>query len=193
MSPRQIVAGIGFLLIVTTWSGGALIGQRWEPGGGAALAQRLADQPISFTGSLVDTPSLGSLQNRHAVYVPAYASIRLGSGKGKVDLASTLSIHNTSQQGALVVIRADYFDTSGNLIHRYIAEPIAVRPLGTVEAFVPVEDTRGGTGANFVVEWAAEGPLAEPIIEAVMMGSQGTQGYSFTSRGKHMRVIRSDP
>ena len=130
MSPRQIVAGIGFLLIVTTWSGGALIGQRWE-GGGAALAQGLADQPISFTGSLVDTPSLGSLQNRHAVYVPAYASIRLGSGKGKVDLASTLSIHNTSQQGALVVIRADYFDTSGNLIHRYIAEPIAVRPLGT--------------------------------------------------------------
>jgi hypothetical protein len=28
--------------------------------------------------------------------VPAYSSIRLGSGRGKVDLATTLSIHNTS-------------------------------------------------------------------------------------------------
>jgi hypothetical protein len=73
--------------------------------------------------------------------------------------------------------------TSGTLVHRYVPEPIAVRPLGSVEAFVPAEDTRGGTGANFVVEWAAEQPMPTPLIEAVMIGVTGTQGYSFVSRG----------
>src|SRR4029077_4579502 len=56
----------------------------------------------------------------------------------------------------------------------------------SVESFVPAEDTRGGTGANFVVEWAASGQITEPLIEAVMIGTTGTQGYSFTSRGKTM-------
>jgi len=128
------------------------------------------------------------LSAHQAVYVPAYSSIRLGSGKGKVDLATTLSIHNTSERTALIVLRADYFDTSGNLIRSYAPEPLVVRPFGTVEAFVPVEDTRGGSGANFIVEWAAEGSTVEPLIEAVMVGSSGTQGYSFVSRGKPANV-----
>ncbi|MDF3063050.1 MAG: hypothetical protein K0S06_3159 [Microvirga sp.] len=148
-----------------------------------ALAQAPADHPASFRGSLVLPPSTHRLSIRQTVNVPAYSSIRLGSGRGKVDLAATLSIHNTSQEIALVLLRADYFDTSGTLIHRYVPEPIAVRPLGSVEAFVPAEDTRGGTGANFVVEWAAEKPIPTPIVEAVMIGVTGTQGYSFVSRG----------
>jgi len=60
------------------------------------------------------------------------------------------------------------FDTSGHLIRSYVANPLVVRPLGTVEAFVPVEDTRGGSGANFIVEWAGEGPTTEPLIETPM-------------------------
>jgi hypothetical protein len=116
--------------------------------------------------------------------VAAYSSIRLGSGRGQLNFATTLGIHNTSQDRPLVLLRADYFDTSGTLIHRYVTDPIAIKPLGSVEAFVPVEDTRGGTGANFVVEWAAGGPVSEPLVEAVMIGSLGTQGYSLVSRGK---------
>ena len=94
---------------------------------------------------------------RHTVYVAAYSTVRLGGGKGKVDLATTLTIHNTSEKSPLILLRADYFDTAGNLLHHYLPSPIAIRPLGSVETFVPAEDTRGGTGANFVVEWAAEG------------------------------------
>jgi hypothetical protein len=66
----------------------------------------------------------------------------------------------------LVLLRVDYFGTAGKLLHPYLAASIAVRPLGSVQAFVPAEDTRGGTGANFIVEWAAEGPITEPLIEA---------------------------
>ena len=114
--------------------------------------------------------------------------MRLGSGKGKVNFATTLIIHNTSEKIPLILLRADYFDTAGNLLHNYLPSPIAIRPLGSVETFVSADDTRGGTGANFVVEWAADGEITEPLIEAVMIGVIGTQGFSFTSRGKTMTI-----
>ena len=41
-------------------------------------------------------------------------------------------------------------------------------------------------GANFIVEWSAEGLITDPLIEAVMVGSLGAQGFAFTSRGKPM-------
>ena len=154
----------------------------------AARAQTAADHPAAFTGSLTELPSLERLRIRHSVYVAAYSTVRLGGGKGKLDLATTLTIHNTSEERPLILLRVDYFGTAGNLLHRYLASPIAVRPLGSVETFVPAEDTRGGTGANFVVEWAAEGQITEPLIEAVMVGTLGAQGFSFTSRGKTMTI-----
>lgn len=186
MKLYQIMVGPGLaLLIACPW-------QDRQPGRlvGAALAQTPADHPASFTGSLTSRPASLPLSARQTVYVPAYSSIRLGSGKGKVDLATTLSIRNTSQETALVILRADYFDTSGALIHSYVRDPIAVRPLGTVEAFVPAEDKRGGSGANFLVEWAADGPITEPLIEAVIVGNSGTQGYSFVSRGKVANMLQ---
>ena len=154
----------------------------------SARAQTAADSPAAFTGALTELPTLERLRIRHTVYVAAYSTVRLGSGKGKVDLATTLTIHNTSEKSPLILLRVDYFGTAGNLLHRYLASPIAIRPLGSVETFVPAEDTRGGTGANFVVEWAADGQITEPLIEAVMVGTIGTQGFSFTSRGKTMTI-----
>jgi hypothetical protein len=53
----------------------------------------------------------------------------------------------------LIVLRVDYIDTAGNLLHNYLTSAVAIRPFGLAETFVPAEDTRGGTGANFVVEW----------------------------------------
>ena len=67
-----------------------------------------------------------------------------------------------------------------------MAKPVAIRPLGSAETFVQAEDTRGGTGANFVVEWGTDAQITEPLIEAVMVGTMGAQGFSFTSRGKPM-------
>jgi hypothetical protein len=151
----------------------------------AAQAQTADDYPTSFTGSLVE-PSLDRVAIRRTVYVAAYSTVRLASGKLKVHLATTLSIQNTSEERPLNILRLDYFDTAGNLIHRYLPKPIAIRPFGTVEAFVPAENTRGGTGANFIVEWSADGLITDPLIEAVMVGVHGAQGFSFTSRGKAM-------
>ena len=47
---------------------------------------------------------------------------------------------------------------------------------------------RGGTGANFVVDWAATGEIAEPAVEALMVGSVGAGHYAFISQGRPIRI-----
>ena len=186
MSRRVIVVLFGTLLVGAIWVVRPIINSQTIPVVSSALAQTRADPQAAFTAPLTEVPPLKSLRTRQTVYVAAYSTVRLGAGKGKIDLATTLTVNNTSEKEPLILLRIDYFGTAGNLIHSYLAAPIAIRPLGSAETFVPAEDTRGGTGANFIVEWAAVGQITEPLIEAVMMGTTGTQGYSFTSRGKAM-------
>ena len=185
MSRRVLVIIFATMLVV-----GAIWAVRPQtiPVVSSALAQTAADSPAAFTGPLTELPSLQVLSTRQTVYVAAYSTVRLASGKAKVNLATTLTIHNTSEMNPLILLRVDYFDTAGKLLHHYLTSAVAIRPLGSAETFVPAEDTRGGTGANFVVEWAADGAITEPLIEAVMLGTIGTSGYSFTSRGTTMTI-----
>ena len=54
---------------------------------------------------------------------------------------------------------------------------------------MPTTDVRGGTGANFVVDWAATGEIAEPVVEALMVGSVGTGHYAFISQGRPIKFV----
>ena len=154
---------------------------------GAEEARSASDAPFAaFSESLTTVPQ-APLATHGLVYVPAFSSVHMGGGRTRLDLAVTLSIHNTSESDSLVLDRIDYFNTSGNLVQRYVEQPIALRPFGTVEVFIPADDVRGGTGANFLVSWAAVQHISEPAVQAVMVGNVGTAGYSFTSSGKPIR------
>jgi hypothetical protein len=131
-----------------------------------------------FSASLTAVPEI--LTNRGDVYVPVFSTIRIGAGLTKLNLAVTLSIHNASDSEPLVINRIDYFDTSGTLIQQYVSKPVALRPFGTVEIFIAADDVRGGTGANFLVTWAAKGSIAEPVVEAVVGNFMGTGGVAFS-------------
>src|SRR5207253_2664329 len=63
------------------------------------------------------------------------------------------------------------------------------KPFSTVEVFVPTTDVRGGTGANFVVDWAATGEIAEPVVEALMLGGLGSGHYAFISQARPIKVV----
>ncbi len=152
---------------------------------------RPSDPIHLFRTSLADAGPTGA-EVRRTVYVPAYSSIRMMSGRSRVNLATTLSIHNTSREKLLVLGRVDYHDTDGKLVQAYLDGPVALKPLATVEMFVAGEDRRAGTGANFVVDWAADGPISEPVVEAVMIGTQGTATYSFVSQGRPELIIRPE-
>jgi hypothetical protein len=85
--------------------------------------------------------------------------------------------------------RIAYFDTEGKLVESYLKAPIALKPFATVEVFIATSDVRGGTGANFVVDWAATGEIAEPAVEALMVGSVGPGHYAFISQGRPVRIV----
>ena len=129
MSRRVLVMLFSIVLVGAIWAVRPMINSQTIPLVSAAQAQTAADYPASFTGSLTELPSLERLAIRHTVYVAAYSTVRLGGGKGKVDLATTLSIHNTSEERPLILLRVDYFGTAGNLASPLLAKPHRDPPL----------------------------------------------------------------
>lgn len=123
------------------------------------------------------------------VYVPAYSSIFFADTEQTWDLAVTVSIRNTDAANPIIIKSARFYDTHGNLVTDYVSEPLELGPLGTGNLVLERTDDRGGVGANFVVDWAAETEALEPVIESVMISTAGTQGLGFTSPGK---VISGD-
>jgi hypothetical protein len=148
-----------------------------------------SDPLVLFASSLTEVPIGATPTIQAAVYVPAYSHIRAGSGRGRVDLATTLSIHNSSRDTSIVLKSVTYHNTEGELVQSYLGRPAALRPLGTMEVPVPGDDLRGASGANFIVHWASASPVTEPVIEAVMIGVVGTTGYSFVSQGRSLRTL----
>jgi hypothetical protein len=136
-----------------------------------------------FAESLTELPRDPSIL-RGRVYVPAHSSLLVREGNTRLDLSVTLSIHNTSEKGTLVIERIDYFNVAGRLIDKYLPRMIALKPYGAIQIVVPEQDIRGGLGANFVVDWSSPQTIDEPIIEAVMIGGRGTQGHTFVSVGR---------
>ena len=122
-------------------------------------------------------------------YVPVYSSVSMSQGKTRADFSVTLSVHNASETRPLVLWRIAYFDTAGKLVESYLKAPVALKPFSTIEVFIPTTDIRGGTGANFVVDWAATGEIAEPVVEALMVGSLGAGHYAFTTQGRPLKVV----
>ena len=118
------------------------------------------------------------------VYVPAYSEIFFGQGERTTELGVTLAIHNTDLGESIILQSVRYYDTDGQPVQTCVDEPVSVAPLATTGFLVEDEDTTGGRGANFIVEWVAEHPVHEPIIEAIMVSTRGTQGISIISPGR---------
>jgi hypothetical protein len=158
-----------------------------------ALAIPAAAQPKpnieqGFADSLTAMPK-EELSVSGGFYVPAYSSVAMSQGKLRVDFSVTLSVHNASETQPLVVRRIAYFDTAGKMVESYLKSPVAVKPLASVSVFIPTDDVRGGTGANFIIDWAATGEIAEPVVEALMVGGVANAHYAFVSQGRPTRTI----
>lgn len=118
-----------------------------------------------------------------AIFVPAYSEIYIAESR-TVELAVTLSIHNTDFENPIILTSVRYYDTQGQLRREYLTEPQRLGPLASTDFFVDAGEQTGGVGTNFVVEWIAEQPVYEPIVEALMLSTSGTQGLSFASPGR---------
>jgi hypothetical protein len=117
------------------------------------------------------------------VYVPVYSHIyHFNSKDDVINLSATLSIRNTDLTNSIIITAVRY----------YIKTPSELRSMASTDFLVESDDTSGGIGANFLVEWVSEQAVFEPVIEAVMISTVSTQGISFLSPGRVVKRYNED-
>lgn len=116
-------------------------------------------------------------------YLPIYSHIYHIQEHRTFDLTITISIRNVSMTDSVYILSADYYNTIGDNIRRYLKNPIYLKPMETIEIIIEEQDIEGGSGANFVFDWAIKNVKNPPLFEAVMISTDGQQGISFTTRG----------
>ena len=150
----------------------------------AGVAGPLFAERASPTSTMTCTAGEAAHTWGQKLYVPAYSHIYYQNQKRRYLLAVTLSIRNTDERQALQVTSTRYVGAEGRVLKEFVETPIRLGPLASTEFFVDEHDKSGGLGASFLVEWVAEQPVHAPVVEAVMVGTAGTQAISFVSPGR---------
>lgn len=140
----------------------------------------LSDQAWSTTSDI-------RISKGQTVYVPAYSNIYSGPKKNPYQLATMLSIRNVDPASGFKITAIEYYDNDGRFIRKYLDSPMNLGPLGSHHVYVEEKDTKGGFGANFIVRWSADKNINAPIIECLMIGATGGQGFSWVSPGQEIR------
>jgi hypothetical protein len=167
--------------------------------------------PSGDPGSTVDPPSshLDSLSRAspapadrgaptkrvrsQTLYVPAYSHIYIRDAQRSMNLATTLSIRNTSPDAPLTLSTIEYYDSNGDPVRAYLDTARTLGPLASTYVVVETDDIRGGVGANFLVRWHADTPVPPPVVETVMITTESTQGISFRSSARVLYEERASP
>jgi len=139
---------------------------------------------LSFTPPAAQSSGIGiDISQSQTVYVPIYSHI-YSKGGDPFLLEATLSIRNSDPQRSIDISSVSYYNTKGELVEKFLQGPLTLGPLETTAFLVEKSDTRGGSGANFIVAWRSDQPVYEPIIEAVMIGTAKGYGFAFKSIGR---------
>lgn len=141
----------------------------------AAATARADDAPPLSTG--------------RSLYLAIYSHLYHGDLDGRGNPSQTLlsahvSIRNTDARSTIKVVSARYYDTEGRLVKDYVPAPRTIKPLGTLELFVPHTDVSGGSGANFIIEWKADGPVNPPLAEALHADIRASRTIVFTTTAR---------
>ncbi|MEZ4654779.1 MAG: DUF3124 domain-containing protein [Candidatus Eisenbacteria bacterium] len=143
----------------------------------SSIATEGADPGSEATHDL-PAPVLGQ-----TVYVPVYSHIYFHDEKGdQSDGHAERAEHRpaATDRGHSV----QYYGSNGDLVRRYLERDLVLAPMASREFVVEEDDTSGGAGASFLVEWHADSEVSEPVIESVMISATSAQGISFVSPGR---------
>jgi hypothetical protein len=143
-------------------------------------------KPVNWKERFVELNESDSLVTG-STYLSVYSQIYSRSESRTHDLTSTISMRNTSLTDSIYMLKADYYNTHGELLRTYFKNPIFISPMETIEIVIDEVDNEGGTGANFIFEWAVRDETHKPLFEAVMISTSGQQGISFTTQGVHIQ------
>jgi hypothetical protein len=140
-------------------------------------------KPVHFPSHAytIANVSMESTDTTYLVYVPIYSDIYHKDGSKRILLTATLSIRNTDLHDTLYLFSIDYYNSEGDHIKNYLQDPLQVKPMESLEFIVEESEKKGGAGANFLVHYGGKYNLNHPVIQAVMIGTSGQQGLSFTT------------
>jgi hypothetical protein len=62
----------------------------------------------------------------------------------------------------------------------------------SIEFVVEESEKAGGSGANFIIEWAATNYSDQLLIQSIMIGTFGDQGISFLTDAKVIKRIKKE-
>jgi hypothetical protein len=144
---------------------------------------------LIFCAGLPEAGADMQLFKGQTVYVPVYSHIYSGDREQPFYLAATLSIRNTDRRHSIRITAVDYYDSEGKFLKHYLDQPVHLKAMATRRVVVPESDKSGGSGAKFIVAWQSDQPVAEPLIESVMISTKTQQGISFTSRGRVLEIV----
>jgi hypothetical protein len=129
-----------------------------------------------------DDKDVERLPVRKRIYAPAYSHVYYQGGS-PYPLETTLSLRNVDSDQPVYVGSVAYYDTNGERVRSFVERTIKLKPLQTIEFLVERQDSTGGSGANFLVEWMSDEDVDELLVETVMVGTLGTQGICFSKNG----------
>lgn len=133
-----------------------------------------------FTEVEVDKAEMSIVKN---YYVPVYSNILHNNMKYPFELTATLSIHNTNFTDSIYVFSAEYYNTKGDAVKEFVTKPILLTGMESINFVIESGHKDGGLGDNFVVNWGAVKCTNMPLIQTVMISTEGQQGISFVCDG----------
>jgi len=137
-------------------------------------------------------PSLATFAPKagQTIYVPVYTSVSVSDRPHNFNLAINLSVRNTDQKAPIILKSVRYIDDDGTPVREFTPKPLKVGPLASAHFYVNESDNSGGRGACFLIDWIADQPVTDAMVESVMVGTANTQGVSFTCNGRVLTDIR---
>lgn len=143
-----------------------------------------SESPESWQKHLkpADAKTLADFNFHARAYVPVYSHIYTEDRDRVLNLAETLSVRNTDDANAIVISSVRYQSNTGKLIREYVPKPVLLEPMATADFVVRLDDTSGGSGASFVVEWQGSKTVNPPLIEAIMISTGSGRNLSFVCR-----------
>ena len=125
-----------------------------------------------------------TLKYKEIDYLPVYSDIYHLDGTKRFLLTATVSIRNISLKDSAYILNAVYNDSYGKQLRSFTTKAILLKPLESIEFVIEDKEDKGGAGASFIVEWGGSKFSNQMLIQAVMIGTTGQQGISFTSKGE---------
>jgi hypothetical protein len=142
---------------------------------------------VGLLPQVANAGSEPTLSRGQTVYVPVYSHVFIGTRGIPLNLSANVAVRNTDPAHSIIILSADYYDTEGKLVKKYLSEPKKLNAMGSTYFYVETADKTGGWGANFIVKWKSENEVNPPIMESIMSGSSGTHAYTYMSRGQPIK------